>query len=71
MRDCNIKSKDEELKIELIADEIFKLDQFPDDYSQLAEKKLVPMARNHVLNSLDDILVAMGYGKWNWQIKCK
>ena len=29
---------DEELRIELIADEIFELDQFPDDYSQLAEK---------------------------------
>lgn len=61
--ELNIKSKDEKIKIELIADVIFELNQFPDDYSQLAEKKLIPMARNHVLHSLDDILVAMGYGK--------
>jgi hypothetical protein len=58
-----IETKDEELKIEFASDFIFELDQLPDDYNELAEQKLVPMARESILNSLDDILVIMGYNK--------
>lgn len=59
----NIGSKDEELKMELVSDIVFELDQLPDDYNSIAEQKLVPMARAALLNSLDDILVIMGYNK--------
>ena len=33
------------------------------NYDKIAEEFLVPMARESLLNSLDDILVSMGYGK--------
>lgn len=59
----NIGTKDEKLKIELVSDFIFELDQILDDYNEIAEQKLVPMAREALLNSLDDILAAMGYRK--------
>lgn len=61
--ELNIGSKDEELKMELVSDIVFELDQLPDDYNAIAEQKLVPMARATLLNSLDDILVVMGYNK--------
>lgn len=61
--ELNIGSKDEELKIKLVSDTVFELDQLPDDYNIIAEQKLVPMARETLLNSLDDILVVMGYNK--------
>lgn len=61
--ELNIASKDEELKIELISDIVFELDYLPDDCDTIAEQKLVPMARENLLNSLDTILVAMGYNK--------
>ena len=61
--EVNIASEDEELKIALVSDIIFTLDQLPDDYDKIAEQKLAPMAREALLNSLDDILVAMGYNK--------
>lgn len=61
--ELNIGSKDEELKIELVSDIIFEFDQLPEDYNAIAEQKLVPMARESLLNSLDDILVVMGYSK--------
>ena len=51
----NISSKDEALKIELSST--------PEDYDKIAEEFLVPMTRESLLNSLDDILVSMGYGK--------
>ena len=44
-------SKDEELKMELVSDIVFELDQLPDDYNAIAEQKLVPMARTTLLNS--------------------
>lgn len=58
-----IETKDEELKMEFVSDIIFELDRLPDDYNELAEQKLVPMARESMLNSLDDMLVIMGYNK--------
>ncbi|MBQ9990511.1 MAG: hypothetical protein IJP31_06175 [Lachnospiraceae bacterium] len=58
-----ISSKDEELKIELVSDIVFMLDQLPDDYDVIAEQKLVPIAKESLLNSLDDILVIMGYSR--------
>lgn len=61
--ELNINSKDEELKMGLVSDIIFELDQSPDDYNTIAEQKLMPMAKETLLNSLDDILVAMGYNK--------
>ena len=58
----NIDSKDEKIKIELIGKIIFALSKFPDD-TKIAENTLVPMARDSLLNSLDDILVDMGHSK--------
>lgn len=59
----NIDSEDEKVKIELLSDVIFELNELPDDYNNIAESILVPMARDSLLNSLDDILVVMGYNK--------
>lgn len=61
--ELNIGSKNEDLKIDLVSDIIFELEQLPDDYNTIAEQKLVPMARETLLNSLDDILIVMGYNK--------
>lgn len=61
--ELNIGTKDEKLKIELVSDMIFELDSLPDDYNEIAEQKLVPMASETLLNSLDEILVVMGYSK--------
>lgn len=61
--ELNLLSKDGRLKIELVSDILFELDSLPDDYGKFAEQKLVPMARESLLNSLDDILVVMGYKK--------
>ncbi len=61
--ELDIDSKDEELKVELVSDIVFELNQLPDDYDVIAEQKLVPMARESLLNALDDILVVMGYNK--------
>lgn len=49
--------------MEFASDIIFELDKLPNDYNELAEQKLVPMARESMLNSLDDMLVIMGYNK--------
>lgn len=59
----NIGTTDEKLKIELISDIVFEISQVPDDYNELAEKKLALMASEKVLNSLDDMLVVMGHKK--------
>ncbi len=61
--ELKIGTKDEKLKIELVSDIIFELDLLPDDYNEIAEQKLVPMARETLLNSLDEMLVIMGYSK--------
>ena len=61
--ELNIGTNDEKLKMQLVSDIIFELEQFPDDYDSIAEYKLVPMARETLLNSLDEILVIMGYRK--------
>lgn len=62
-------TKDEKLKIELVADIIFELEQLPEDYNEIAEKKLVPMAQKELLSSMDEMLVIMGYKKM--ELICK
>lgn len=59
----NIGTKDENLKIELNAALFFELEQLLDNYDEIAKEKLIPIAIESLLNSLDDILVAMGYKK--------
>lgn len=61
--EMNLQSKDEEVKVELAAETVFELDQLPDNYDEIAEQKMVPMAKESLLNSLDDILNIMGYKK--------
>ena len=56
-------SAKEKLKIELDADVVFELEKLLDNYDQIAEKQLIPMACESLLNSLDDMLVVMGYNK--------
>lgn len=46
--------------IELLSDVIFELNELPDNYNDIADSILVPMARDSLLNSLDDILVTYG-----------
>lgn len=61
--ELNIGTKDDKLRIELVSDTIFELDLLPNDYNEIAEQKLVPMARETLLNSLDEMLLVMGYSK--------
>lgn len=63
LHDLNISSENREVHIELEAEAVFELSEIPDDYTVIAEKELVPMAREDLLNALDDILVIMGYNK--------
>ena len=56
-------TKDEKLNIALVADVIFELERVPENYNEIAENKLVPMAREDLLNSMDEMLVIMGYKK--------
>ena len=58
----NISAK-EILKIELKADVFFELEHVLNDYNEIVEKKLIPMACKALLNSLDNILIEMGYSK--------
>ena len=61
--ELNVSTKNEDLKIQFISDIVFELDQLPDDYNEIAEQKLIPMARESLLYSLDEMLVIMGYNK--------
>ena len=61
--ELNVGTADEKVKIELASDVFFELEQLPEDYSQIAEQKLVPMAMKALLNLLDEMLVIMGYNK--------
>lgn len=59
----DINSEDEKLKIQFVANIIFGLNYKPQNYDEIVEKKLIPMAQKALLNSLDDMLVVMGYNK--------
>ena len=61
--ELNVGTKDEKLAIKLLADIIFELDLLPDDYDRIGQQKLVPMAREALLNSLDEQHLIMGYNK--------
>lgn len=64
-----IHTKEDELKIKMVSNFIFELEQIPEQYDELAEKKLVPIARKELLDNLDEILVIMGYNKMNLSSK--
>ncbi len=61
--ELSVCTKDEKLKMDLVADIIFVLEKLPEDYNEIAEKKLVPMAQEVLLDSMDEMLVIMGYKK--------
>lgn len=61
--ELTISTKDEKFNVKFVSFFIFKLDQLPDDYDNIAEEKLIPMAREALLDSLDEMLVTMGYSK--------
>lgn len=61
--ELKLATKDESLKMEVISNMVFALDAFPDDYNEVAEQKLIPLAKENLLNSLDEMLVIMGYSK--------
>lgn len=63
--ELKLGTKDEELKIEIESDMIFELGESLNDYNEIAEQKLVPMAKRALLNSLDEMLIIMGYSKMN------
>lgn len=68
--ELNIGTNDENLKMNIMSNTIFELEQLPEDYEEIAEQKLVPMARETLLNSLDEMLVVMGYNKMELAKKC-
>lgn len=68
--ELNISTKDEKLKIYFVSNIIFELEELPDDYDEIAEYKLIPMAKDSLLNSLDEMLVIMGYKKMELAKKC-
>ena len=53
----------EDIRIELDADVFFELEKLLDNYDELVQKKLIPMACKSLLASVDVILIAMGYSK--------
>lgn len=61
--ELNINSKDEMLNISIISDVIFDLHALYNDYEEIAEKELVPMAMKEISFSLDQMLLIMGYSK--------
>lgn len=63
--ELNICTAEEELKADFVSDIIFELEQLPNDYNELVQKKLVPMAQEELIGSMNDMLVIMGYPKLN------
>ena len=57
--ELNINSKDEMLNISIISDVIFDLHALYNDYEEIAEKELVPMAMKEMSFSLDQMLLIM------------
>ena len=51
------------LNISIISDVIFDLHALYNDYEEIAEKELVPMAMKEISFSLDQMLLIMGYSK--------
>ena len=49
--------------ISIISDVIFDLHALYNDYEEIAEKELVPMAMKEISFSLDQMLLIMGYSK--------
>ena len=45
------------------ADIIFEIENKLDNYEKITDEKLIPMACRSLLNTLDDMLIAMGYSK--------
>lgn len=69
--ELNLRSADDEIRMNMVSDIIFELSQLPDDYNEVAEHALVPMARDLLLNLIDNMLEIMGYNKMELAKKCK
>ena len=69
--ELNLRSADDEIRMNMVSDIIFELSQLPDDYNEVAEHELVPMARDLLLNLIDNMLEIMGYNKMGLAQKCK
>lgn len=61
----NVDTKDKKMQIKLDSEFIFNMEEIPDDYDELAEKTLIPMAKKSLLDSLDQMLLVMGFNKMN------
>ena len=60
-----ITANTEDIKISLETDVIFTFDNIPDSYDKIIEEECMPMALAKILNTVDDILICMGYAKLN------
>lgn len=60
-----ITVKTEDIKISLETDIIFTFDNVPDNYDKIIEEECMPMAQTKIFNTVDDILICMGYEKLN------
>lgn len=58
-----MNSPDEKLKVDLTADIIFELNERCDNYNEIVEQKLIPIAREALFDTFDKILVDMGHEK--------
>lgn len=58
-----ITNPDEEVNVLVDVDTIFELNKIPDNYEQLAEKKLLPMALVSLFHKMDNLLEIMGHNK--------
>lgn len=56
-------SETDDMKIELEADVFFEFEKSLDNYDKVIEEQCMPMAQRKLFNTLDDILINMGYPK--------
>lgn len=61
--ELKVHSPNDDMVAEMSSDFIFEMKETLDDYSDIAEKQMIPMAAKELLEKLDEILPMMGYSK--------
>ena len=51
------------MSINVLSDSVFEVDDIPEDYGEIAEQKIIPAAHKEIFETLDHMLMAMGYPK--------
>ncbi len=63
------ETKNNNINISVAANVIFEFEEIPNDYNDVAKNECTPMACTELFKKIDDILVVMGYPKFNLKIK--